>query len=505
MDTIRGLSFKDATESARKYGTNRISEKKKATFWGKYWSNFNDPIIIILLIALGINVIFTFLGKVDWYECAGIMVAVLIATFVSTISEYKNENTFQKLQSESMRIYCKVFRDGVLHEIMIDNIVKGDYVLLQAGDLIPADGYLFLGEINVDQSPLNGETKETAKTGNEKYKLTDNIDFWDLQSLYRGSVVCSGKGVMCVTAVGDSTLYGKLTQDAQEDKRESPLTVKLTKLAKDISKFGYIGAIIVFLMFLFQKIVMENNFDTTLISRYFTDIPKVVSDIIEAIIMGVTVIVVAVPEGLPLMIAIVCSLNMRKMLNSNVLVRKIIGIETAGSINILFTDKTGTLTEGKLSVTGIIDGDGCIYPRISDTTEKFKKMLLISFLSNSGACYSHKGVIGGNSTEKALLEHIKNEKQSLNINKLKEIPFSSENKYSMTEVSGDFNGVLIKGAPEIILSKCRRYFDKNGNIKPFLSKAVIEQKIKESAQKAERIIAFAIKEVIVSINRTLAG
>ncbi len=496
MDKYKGLSLYEVQESAREWGTNKITEKKKTTLWEKYWANFNDPIITILLVALGINIFFTFLGKVDWYECAGILIAVLIATFVSTISEFKNENTFRKLQSESMKIYCKAYRDGFLSEIKIDKIVKGDYILLQAGDMVPADGYLVSGKISVDQSALNGETKEVYKKGkNDENRInTKVVDFWDENSVYRGSTVCSGKGIMKVTDVGDSTLYGRLTLQAQEDERKSPLTVKLTKLAKDISKFGYIGATLVFLMFIFQKVFAENNFDMLLISRYFSDISQVISDIVEAIIICITVIVVAVPEGLPLMIAIVCSLNMRNMLNSNVLVRKIVGIETAGSINILFTDKTGTLTKGALSVTGFIDGDNCFYDEISDIPEKLRKMLLISFIANSGANYSKRSIVGGNGTEKALLKHIKKEKMEFDIQKLSEIPFSSETKYSMAEICGDFNGILIKGAPEIILSKCNRYYDKKGNINKFNAKNSIERAIKELAQKAERIIAFAIKE-----------
>ncbi len=510
MERCKGLSDEQVKASAKAMGYNRITEKKKVSFWQKYWQNFNDPIIIILLIALGINVIFTFLGKVDWFECAGILVAVIIATLVSTISEYKNENTFQKLQKQALKIMCKVYRNGNLCEILIDELVVGDIVLLQQGDLVPADGHIISGEIMVDQSSLNGESKEVRKTGGKiKSSLSRLIDFWDKHSVYRGSVVCQGQGIMKIGAVGDATLYGRLTVEAQESERKSPLNLKLSRLAKDISHFGYIGAFLVFAMFVFQKGFANNNFDLILIGRYFSDIPQVVSDIVEGIIMCVTVIVVAVPEGLPLMIAIVCSLNMRKMLKSNVLVRKIVGIETAGCINILFTDKTGTLTKGNLSVTDFVDGDNTVHLCLKDIPEKLKKMLACSIYENTTANISGSRVIGGNATEKALMAYVKNVSYDIKCKKVKEKPFSSENKFSMAQVTGEIDGILIKGAPEKIISKCNTYYDKHGEIKEFKGKTTIENRVKDYALGAGRIIAFALHKgemgEIIPDNLTFIG
>ncbi len=492
MERYKGLSSEQVKASAKIGGYNRITEKKKISLWQKYWMNFNDPIIIILLVALGINIIFTFFGKVDWFECAGILAAVIIATFVSTASEYKNENTFQKLQKQALKILCKVYRDGKLCEILIDEIVEGDIVLLQQGDLVPADGHIISGKIRVDQSSLNGESKEVEKIGGEiKSSLNRIVDFWDKHSVYRGSVVCFGQGVMKVCAVGDGTLYGRLTVEAQESDRKSPLNIKLGRLAKDISRFGYIGAFLVFAMFLFQKGFANNHFDPILISRYFADLPQLTSDIIEAVIMCVTVIVVAVPEGLPLMIAIVCSLNMRKMLKSNVLVRKLVGIETAGSINILFTDKTGTLTKGNLCVTNFIDGDNCIYDSFERIPQNIKKMLFLSVSQNTSANISGEKVIGGNGTEKALLKYVINSEMNVRSCKIKELPFSSDNKYSMAQIEGEINAVLIKGAPEKILSNCNTYYDKDGTVKPFDGQQVIEARIEKIASSAGRVIALA--------------
>lgn len=496
MEIYRGLTSNEVELSKKEYGTNKITEKKKISLWTKYWSNFNDPIITILLVSLGINIFFTFLGKVDWFECVGILTSVIISTFVSTLSEYKNENTFQKLQSEAEKIYCKVYRDNRLCEILIDDIVIGDKILLQTGDMIPADGRIVSGKIRVDQSNLNGESKEIEKyeEQNIKQSYEDNRNFWGKSDLFRGSVITYGQGIMVAEAVGDCTVYGKLTQGVQDSEQKSPLNIKLTKLAQDISKFGYISAFLVFIMFMFQKCFAENNFDLILINQYISDIPQLISDIVEAIIICVTVLVVAVPDGLPLMIAIVCSLNMRKMLKNNVLVRKIVGIETAGSINILFTDKTGTLTEGRLCVTKFIDGDNCVYDNITQIPEKLKKMVVLNGFLNSCASVSDNKIIGGNSTEKALLEHLKKENLNLNIKKEEDVSFSSDKKYSMAKVSGDYNGILIKGAPEIILSRCDRYLDKMGNIKYFNGKESIEERIKSYAENAERVIAFALSD-----------
>ncbi len=492
MEEYIGLTSMEAEESKSKYGTNIIPEKDKTTIWMKFWMNFNNPIITILLVSLGINLFFTFLGKVDWFECVGIFASVIISTFVSTLSEYKNENTFQKLQNEASRINCKVYRDKKLCEISIEDIVINDMVLLQSGDVIPADGFIISGSIKVDQSSLNGETKEVEKNSNALDEVSSG--FWNNKNVFRGSVVCEGQAIMKVSAIGESTLYGKLSIETQIKEHQSPLNLKLSKLAKDISKFGYIGAILVFILFMFYKSVVLNDFTPILVKEYILDFPQLISDLVEAVIMCVTILVVAVPDGLPLMIAIVCSLNMRKMLKDNVLVRKIIGIETSGGLNVLFTDKTGTLTKGRLSVTHFIDGNNILYDNIIQLPEKLLKFMLISIIYNSGTTINGKKTIGGNATEKALSEHIINyHKFQFNIKKYDEVLFSSKNKFSQCCVSGEYNLKLIKGAPEIILPKCNKYLNKDGTPKPF-SKHLIQKRINDFANNAERIIAFAYSD-----------
>lgn len=494
MENIRGLSENEVTESRKKNGSNSLTKQERTTFRKKYMAKFDDPIIIILLVALSINVVFTFFGKVDWFECFGIFLSVMISTLVGALSEYKNDDAFQKIQEEAQKIKCKVYRAGHLTELESEYIVVGDLVLLQAGDMIPADGEVYSGEVKIDQSALNGENKEVRKTprpfsGNNKH---DTVDFWDCSTLLRGAVVCSGQCVMKVNQVGDETVYGKLNRETQSLERQSPLQVKLAALARKISRFGYIGAALVTLLCMVERIAPQIGNDLSMLGSYFSDTMQVLSDLVSSVIVGITVIVVAVPEGLPLMIAIVCSLNMKKMMKSNVLVRKLIGIETAGSINILFSDKTGTITCGKLKAVTFTEGSGEISNSFDALSEELKKLLCISVSQNSSARYSGKKIIGGNATEKALLEFVKSYKnQAGNIEKTREVLFSSEKKYSMAEVRGDYSGVLVKGAPEKILPECTGYYDKTGKVQSLQTTSALSKAVEDMAKRSIRVLAVA--------------
>ncbi len=287
----------------------------------------------------------------------GIAVAVVIATSVATISEYKNETSFRKLQEEASRIKISVFRNGHISEVYINDIVVGDYVLLQPGDKVPADGVVNEGEIEVDQSVLTGE----SEPANKYAVLSDNAsdqkyDLSNPHSVYRGFVVTDGEAVMTVDKVGEKSLYGRTVKEIESEERKTPLQIKLSALGDGISKFGYIGGTFIALAFLFKKVFMDNHFAINEISQYISQWQVFLHDAVTAVILAVIIIVVAVPEGLPMMIAIVLSLNMRKLLSAKVLVRKLLGIETSGSLNILFSDKTGTITRGQLQVVEFVPG-----------------------------------------------------------------------------------------------------------------------------------------------------
>ncbi len=296
-----GLTKEEVIKSREEHGSNALENIDKISFFKKLLESLGDPIIRILIIALGIKMVFL-IKDFDWYETVGIVIAIFIASFISTISEYGSEQAFQKLQMEASKIKCKVKRDKIVEEISIKDVVVNDIVVLETGDKIPADGYLIEGEITVDESSLTGETKEVKK-------LSSNTRL-EKNRLYRGSVVYSKSGLMLVTEVGNNTLYGKLAKEVSEKSPDSPLKIRLRHLAKIISNVGYVGAFLVSVSYLFSAIVLKNNFDINLIKETVTNIPLMIGYILYALTLSVTIIVVAVPED--------CSLKgLRKKIKVN--------------------------------------------------------------------------------------------------------------------------------------------------------------------------------------------
>ncbi|MDR0516841.1 MAG: calcium-translocating P-type ATPase, PMCA-type [Fibromonadaceae bacterium] len=500
-----GLTSTQAAQSKEKFGDNRLTELEKESFFDKLKENFGDPMIKILLVALGINtllVIGTQTGfisgeKIAWYEPVGIAIAILIATLVSALSEYRNENAFQKLQEEASRIKVKTYRNGVIAELDIGDLVQGDAVLLQPGDKIPADGIIIDGNIKVDQSVLNGESKEATKTAIPNDYKGDNapMDFLHPHKVFRGAVVCNGNAVMQVSVVGDKSVYGQIASELQiADDRETPLKVKLGKLAHSISKFGYIGGSSIALALLFKHIVINNNFDFAQIAAYCSNWGTLLNDIMHAFMLAVIIIVMAVPEGLPLMIAIVSALNMGKMLKDNVLVRKLAGIETAGSLNFLFSDKTGTITKGKLEVVTFIDGNLMEYKNYGDVQGNLKKYLSLSIHQNTDSVISAQKIVGGNATERAVLAFSGSSGEAVNVKTVGKIPFNSTNKYSATSIDGDYSLTLLKGAPEKILEKCKFHYDSDGQKKEYKGHVELNKNIDALAERAIRVVALAVSE-----------
>lgn len=282
-----GLTDKEVIESRSKYGNNTITNNKQNGFIKLLIESLGDPIIRILLIALGIKTIFL-IKDFDWYETIGIVIAIFLASFISSISEYGSEKAFERLQEESAKIKCRVKRNGKITSINVDEVVVGDLVLLASGDRIPADGKIISGEISVDESSLNGETKE-------KYKFPTQLET-ENNLVYRGTVVYSKEGTMLVTKVGNDTIYGKIAQELQEKQPESPLKLRLRSLANIISKIGYIGAGLVSISYLFSVIVIKNSFNLDLIMHSITTPSILISHLLYALTLSVAIIVVAVPE-----------------------------------------------------------------------------------------------------------------------------------------------------------------------------------------------------------------
>ncbi|MCI8394589.1 MAG: calcium-translocating P-type ATPase, PMCA-type [Bacilli bacterium] len=479
----KGVKTEDVAVLRKKYGSNQISQVKGHGFWKLLLESLGDPIIKILLVALGIKVVFLF-RDFDWFETVGILIAVFLATFISTISEYGSEAAFQRLQEESSQIVVKVLRDGVVKEIPIAEVVVSDVVLLVSGDKIPADGYLIEGSMGVDESSLNGESKEAMKYAAFASKVNEKNE------VYRGTVVLTGMGRMLVTKVGDQTFYGNLAKEVQESEPESPLKMRLRGLAKVISRIGYIGAFFVTLSYLFSVIVIQNEFDGAKILAMLQNFPLLMDHLIYALTLSVTIIVVAVPEGLPMMITLVLSSNMKRMLKRNVLVRRMVGIETTGSLNYLLTDKTGTLTKGKLEVTNLFDANLKTY-RNEDALKQhslFYEKVYHAILWNNDAMYSESGeVIGGNSTDRSLLSFVHPSEMTVEV--LNRIPFDSKNKYSAITVSEKGKTITyLKGAIEKLLPHCTRYLNASGEERYFAHKEGILEEITRLTKQGNRLL-----------------
>lgn len=487
MDIKNGLTDKEVLSNKNKYGSNAITNTKKNSFISLLIESLGDPIIRILLIALGIKTIFL-IKDFDWYETVGIVIAIFLASFISSISEYGSEKAFEKLQDESSKIKCRVRRNGQVVEINVDDVVVGDIVLLEAGERIPADGIIVEGEISVDESTLNGESKEKYK-----YPNHNNIND-DHNTVYRGTVVYSKEAIMLVTKVGNETVYGKIAAELQEKQPESPLKIRLRKLAEIISKFGYIGAALVSISYLFSVIFIDNGFNMTKVIETVTNFHVMFGHILYAMTLSVTIIVVAVPEGLPMMITLVLSSNMKRMLKDNILVRKLVGIETAGSLNILFTDKTGTLTKGKLEVVELLDGNMKSFRNDYDLLNypKFYNLVKLSTVYNNASIYNREKdiITGGNITDRALLNFVKDEKNS-NIKIIETTPFDSKNKYSKVTIDNGKKMTLIKGAPEVLINKCNSYYDEYLIKRDFKNKSVVLNKIMDMTKKGIRALVLA--------------
>lgn len=488
-----GLSSEQVQQSLRAHGNNTLPTPPRESFWQKLLENFQDPIIRILILALLVNVVFVYMGHGDWIETAGIFVAILLATFVSTWSEFNNENAFQKLQEEASRIRCKVWRDGEPVEIAIDDIVVGDAVILEAGDRVPADGVLLEGELKLDQSALNGESEEAKKLpAAAGFSWGEQIDFLAEERVYRGSVVVEGAGVLQVAKVGADSVYGQLTQELKDDERESPLKLKLQGLAAQISRFGYTGGVLIAVAVMLHKLLLAGG-----PAAYFANMTAVLQDVVQAVILAIIIIVMAVPEGLPLMIAIVSSLNMRKMLRDNVLVRKLVGIETAGSLNLLFTDKTGTITKGKLEVVRFITGDKQELTSFEMLPEKIKELTYQQVVLNTSAAVSEGKIIGGNMTEAALSRYLGSYRTQEVPQRQHFVPFNSTSKYSWAQVaSANDTYCLVKGAPEKLLLRTDFYWDADGRRLPLTAgmKQQLDARMLELAGQAMRMLALCSYE-----------
>jgi Ca2+-transporting ATPase len=506
-----GLSDNAVSESRKFYGANVVTAQEAEGFFDKLRTNLKDPIIVILIVALAVTVFLAAMGFAPWYEGLGIAFAVVMATLIATWSEYSNENEFQRLLEEASKVKVKVFRNSTMVEILIDDLVVNDLVLLQPGDTVPADGYLLTGEIELNESALTGESETVKKTGGADEKHSEAEEKYEMS---RAALVVDGEAVMKVLEVGDKTKYGvTLKELTSAETRPSPLQEKLATLGRQISRFGYVGALFIAFSFMFNHIFLEGGGWEIYFSK---PAPEIIYHIVTAIILAIIIIVVAVPEGLPMMIAVVLSMNMRKLLKAKVLVRKLLGIETSGSLTILFTDKTGTLTQGKLTVSELLLGNAEHFQSYKDIPKNLRETVSFALRNNTPALIDtgdpeNPKIVGANPTGQALLRFLGEDLAKQDDVKVKiNIPFNSTYKFSATQVEGSQNLTMVKGAAEIVLDGCTHYLDVNGK-KVELDSEKIKKEMLGLSKRAMRLIGLAVsnqnlgEENVLPSDLTLVG
>ena len=469
-----GLTDEQVKQSREQHGKNVLTPPQRTSLWKLYLDKYRDPIIQILLVAAFVSLILAFIEK-NFMETIGIFVAVFLATTVGFYFERDAAKKFNLLTALSEEQPVKVRRNGKVMEIPRHDVVVGDVVLVEVGDEVPADGELIVcNDLQINESALTGEpVAEKSLEGGGDGAYLRNI-------ILRSTMVMNGRGEFVVTAVGDATEIGKVAKKSTEQTSvETPLHMQLDKLAKMISKVGSVVSVAAFFIFLIHDILTNPAWGG---KDYF----YMAEIVLKYFMMAVTLIVMAVPEGLPMAITLSLALNMRRMLKSNNLVRKLHACETMGAVTVICTDKTGTLTQNKMQVSAL-------ELKLGD------EALLDTAIALNSTAELNDGKPIGNPTESALLLWLDAqgkdyEELRKQVNVLKQLPFSTERKMMATlaEVDGE-TYLFVKGAPEIVMKKCI--------IEDRMQRQSVEE-LDEWQHKAMRTLAFAYKKIEASIMRT---
>ena len=463
-----GLIDKEVEESRLKHGDNTLTPPRKTSMWQLYLEKYKDPIIQILLVAATISLILAFVEG-EFMETIGIFIAIFLATTIGFYFEMDAAKKFNMLTSLSEDQDVKVRRGGRVMNIPRRNVVVGDVVLIETGDEVPADGTLLISsDLQIDESSLTGEQLTTKHANDNERGKGDEA--YPKNMVLRSTMVMNGMGEYVVTAVGDSTEIGHVARSSNEKTGvKTPLNMQLERLAKLISKAGITVAVAAFVLFVLHNII--TNYDLWHSDNYI----GMIEVVLKYFMMAVTLIVMAVPEGLPMAVTLALALNMRRMLKSNNLVRKLHACETMGAVNVICTDKTGTLTQNRMHVEEMLTFD-----------ENSNMALPRAIALNTTA---HIGV--GNPTERALIEWVTDkgidyEEMRHEANVIDSLPFSTERKMMATEVeTGGKRWLLVKGAPEIVMAMCNISDDDRRRAETFL---------REKQQKAMRTLAMACVE-----------
>ncbi len=469
-----GLTDEQVKQSREQHGKNVLTPPQRTSLWKLYLDKYRDPIIQILLVAAFVSLILAFIEK-NFMETIGIFVAVFLATTVGFYFERDAAKKFNLLTALSEEQPVKVRRNGKVMEIPRHDVVVGDVVLVEVGDEVPADGELIVcNDLQINESALTGEpVAEKSLEGGGDGAYPRNV-------ILRSTMVMNGRGEFVVTAVGDATEIGKVAKKSTEETSvETPLHMQFDKLAKMISKVGSVVSVAAFFIFLIHDILTNPAWGG---KDYF----YMAEIVLKYFMMAVTLIVMAVPEGLPMAITLSLALNMRRMLKSNNLVRKLHACETMGAVTVICTDKTGTLTQNKMQVSALELKQG-------------DEALLDTAIALNSTAELNDGKPIGNPTESALLLWLDAqgkdyEELRKQVNVLKQLPFSTERKMMATlaEVDGE-TYLFVKGAPEIVMKKCI--------IEDRMQRQSAEE-LDEWQHKAMRTLAFAYKKIEASIMRT---
>lgn len=491
MNNVNGLTSKQVLENRSTFGSNKLPEKKLKTAWDFFKETFQDRLNQILIAMMLVFTVLAFSGQGSFSEPLGIFVVLLAIAVISTRTGLKSQKSTKELKDKTSVHYCNVLRDGEIQHINTDDIVVGDVVHIESGEAIYADGYLVEGKISVDNSVLNGESKECKKSviPDFKYVKKNTItgdDYVDTNSLFAGATVVDGEGKMIVTEVGVNTVNGKTITSMNEiEETKTSLEMQLDDLAGAISKFGTIGAIFIAIASLISNVMILGGVAEFLQLGWLPILSKVLTIVTTAL----TIVVAAVPEGLPLIISLITSQNAKRMLDHNVLAKHTNKIPEAGNIQLLCTDKTGTLTKGVLQPVHNITLDGV---EIDKATVRVNDLFLDNVCLNSTAMFDNEGkIVGGNATERALLSMVTENifKYHSNVNVTNRKSFNSAYKYSAVEIEKDgIKTTYYKGAPEKLLGVAKKYINTNGDIVD-IDVEDVKNKISNFTTKAMRVIA----------------
>lgn len=486
-----GLNASQVRENINEYGTNQLATKAKKSVFAMFAESFKDIWILVLCAALGIKVIFMIIGMFvpalaagnEWVELVSIIAAIILSTGFSTYSEYKNTSRSEALQEEYNKTYAKVKRDGKIENILTNEITKYDVILIQAGDKIPVDGILISGKIKVSQAALNGESRDEEKVFAENFDDSYSTDYASIHKVFMGSVCTAGEAYMIATVIGDSTELGKINKSLTDDgeERKDTSSLKLEVVAKQIGKLGVSAAAISGIL----QVVLSLVRATEPITGVFVTVT-----IISSIMLMATIVIMAVPEGLPMMNSLVQSMNTESLYKKNILVSHKAAFSDSAYMDILFSDKTGTISQGILSLVEFVLGNGTIVDQI------YSNNFIEAITLNNSAKVSADGPIGSNNMDRALLkyalDHGYNPDTRDESKVAERIDFTSDTKCAIVKLNDGTS--YWKGATEVIINDLTHYFDCNGDIQPFTQKEreLLETAMHEQAKRTMKLLTVAL-------------